>query len=80
MTILWLQSPSVVILEPKKIKSVTSSTFPSSICHEVVGPDTMILVFMFFFSFVVVFFFFLQFFFFIFYFFTLQYCIGFAIH
>ena len=38
----WLQSPSAVILEPKKIKSVT---VPSSICHEVMGPDAMILVF-----------------------------------
>ena len=34
----WLQSPSAVILEPKKIKSVTASTFSSSICHEVMGP------------------------------------------
>ena len=33
----WLQSPSTVILEPKKIKSVTVSTFPPSICHEVIG-------------------------------------------
>ena len=33
----WLQSPSTVILEPKKIKSVTVSTFSSSICHEVMG-------------------------------------------
>ena len=38
----WLQSPSAVILEPKKIKSVT--VFPS-ICHVVMGPDAMILVF-----------------------------------
>ena len=38
----WLQSPSAVILEPKKIKSVMVS---SSICHEVIGPDAMILVF-----------------------------------
>ena len=41
----WLQSPSAVILEPKKIKSVPASTFPPSICNEVMGPDTMILVF-----------------------------------
>ena len=41
----WLQSPSAVILEPKKIKSVTASTFSPSICHEVMGPDAMILVF-----------------------------------
>ena len=40
-----LQSPSAVILEPKKIKSVTVSTVSPSICHEVIGPDTMILVF-----------------------------------
>ena len=41
----WLQSPSTVILEPKKIKSVTASTFSPSICHEVIGLDGMILVF-----------------------------------
>jgi len=41
----WLQSPSAVILEPKKIKAVTVSTFSPSICHEVMGPDAMILVF-----------------------------------
>ena len=41
----WLQSQSVVILEPKKIKSVTVSTFFLSVCHEVMGPDAMILVF-----------------------------------
>ena len=41
----WLQSPSAVILEPKKIKSVTVSTFYPSICHEVMGLDAMILVF-----------------------------------
>ena len=41
----WLQSPSAVILEPRKIKSVTVSTVSSSICHEVIGPDAMILVF-----------------------------------
>ena len=40
-----LQSPSAVILEPKKIKSITVSTFPPSVCHEVMGPDAMILVF-----------------------------------
>ena len=46
LLISWLQSPSVVILEPKKIKSVTVSTVsPSFICHEVMGPDAMILVF-----------------------------------
>ena len=41
----WLQSPSAVILEPKKIKSVTVSIFSPSICHEVMGPDALILVF-----------------------------------
>ena len=40
-----LQSPSAVIWEPKKIESVTVSTFYPSICHEVMGPDAMILVF-----------------------------------
>ena len=45
LLISWLQSPSAVILEPKKIKSVTVSTVSSSICHEVIGPDAMILVF-----------------------------------
>ena len=40
----WTQSPSTVILEPKKIKSAIVSTFPS-ICHEVMGLDAMILVF-----------------------------------
>ena len=40
-----LQSPSAVILEPPKIKSVTVSTVSPSICHEVMGPDAMILVF-----------------------------------
>ena len=39
-----LQSPSSVILEPKKIKSVTVSIFSPSIRHEVSGPDAMILV------------------------------------
>ena len=40
-----LQSPSAVILEPRKIKSATVSTVSPSICHEVMGPDAMILVF-----------------------------------
>ena len=35
----WLWSLSAVILEPKKVKSVTDSTFPPSVCHEVMGPD-----------------------------------------
>ena len=39
-----LQSPSTVILEPKKRKSDTTSTFSPSLCHEVMGPDAMILV------------------------------------
>ena len=42
----WLQSPSTVIFEPKKRKSVTASTFSPSICHEVMGQDAMILVFL----------------------------------
>ena len=41
----WLQSPSAVILELKKIKSVTVSTVSPSVCHEVMGPYAMILVF-----------------------------------
>ena len=45
LLISWLQSPSAVILEPKKIKSDTVSTVSPSISHEVMGPDAMILVF-----------------------------------
>ena len=45
LLISWLQSPSAVILEPRKIKSATVSTVSTSICHEVVGLDVMILVF-----------------------------------
>ena len=45
LLISWLQSPSAVILEPRKIKSATVSTVSPSICHEVIGPDAMILVF-----------------------------------
>ena len=45
LLISWLQSPSAVILEHKKIKSVTVSIVSPSICHEVMGPDAMILVF-----------------------------------
>ena len=41
----WLQSPSTVILEPPKTKSVTVSIVAPSICHEVMGPDAMILVY-----------------------------------
>ena len=43
--ILWLQSPSALILEPRKIMSHTVSTVSPSICHEVMEPDAMILVF-----------------------------------
>ena len=46
LLISWLQSLSAVILEPKKIKSVTVSTFSPSICHEVMRLDAMILVFL----------------------------------
>ena len=45
LLILWLQSPSAVILESKKINSVTVFIGSPSICHEVMGPDAMILVF-----------------------------------
>ena len=45
LLVLWLQSPSAVILEPRKIKSATVSTVSPSICHEVMGPDAMILIF-----------------------------------
>ena len=45
LLISWLQLPSSVILEPPKIKSATVFTVYPSICHEVMGPDAMILVF-----------------------------------
>ena len=45
LLISWLQLPSTVILEPKKIKSATVSIFSPSICHEAMGSDAMILVF-----------------------------------
>ena len=45
LLISWLQSPSSKILEPKERKSVTTSAFSLSICHEVMGPDIVILVF-----------------------------------
>ena len=45
LLISWLQSPSAVIFEPQKIKSDTIYTVSPSICHEVMGPDAMILVF-----------------------------------
>ena len=44
LLISWLQSPFAVILEPKKIKSITVSIVSPSICHEVMGLDAMILV------------------------------------
>ena len=40
----WLQSPSAVILGPKKIKSVTFSIVSPSICHEVMGPDAIFIL------------------------------------
>ena len=43
LLISWLQSPSAVILDPRKIKSAIVSTVSPSICHEVMGPDAMIL-------------------------------------
>ena len=43
LLISWLQSPSAVILEPKKIKSATVSTVSPSICHEVMGPDAHVM-------------------------------------
>ena len=46
LLISWLQSLSTVILEHKKIKSATVCTFSPSICHEVMGPHTMRLVFL----------------------------------
>ena len=45
LLISWLQSPFAVILEPKKIKSLSVSIVSPSVCHEVMGPDAMILVF-----------------------------------
>ena len=46
LLISWLQSPSAVILETKKIKSVTVSIVSPSICHVVMKPDATILVFL----------------------------------
>ena len=46
LLISWLQPPSAVILEPKKRKSVTASTFSPSVCHEVMERDAMILDFL----------------------------------
>ena len=45
LLISWLQSPSAVILKPKKTKSATVSIVSPSICHEVMGPDAMIFMF-----------------------------------
>ena len=45
LLISWLQSPSAVILEPRKIKSDTVSTVSPFTCHEVMGPDAMIFIF-----------------------------------
>ena len=46
LLISWLQSPSKVIFEPKKIKSVTIFTFSPSFCYEVMGPNAIILGFL----------------------------------
>ena len=46
LLISWLQSSSAVILEPKKLKSLTVSIISPSICHEVMEPNAMILVFL----------------------------------
>ena len=46
LLISWLQSPSAMILEPKKIKSVIVSFVSPSICHEVIGLDDMIFIFL----------------------------------
>ena len=46
LLITWLQSPPAVILEPRKIKSVIVSIASPSICHEVMGPDAMVLAFL----------------------------------
>ena len=45
LLILWLQLPSAMFLESKEIKSVTVSSFPPFICHEMMGPDDKILIF-----------------------------------
>ena len=45
LLISWLQSPSAVILEPKKIKSLTIYTVSPSISHEVMGQDAVIFIF-----------------------------------
>ena len=45
LLISWLQSPSAVILEPKKLKSLIVSIVSPAICHEVMGPDAIIFIF-----------------------------------
>ena len=45
LLISWLQSPSAVILEPRKINYLTVSIVSTPICYEVMGPDAVILVF-----------------------------------
>ena len=45
LLISWLQSPSAVIMEPKKMKSVTVSIVSPSICYEVMGLEAMIVIF-----------------------------------
>ena len=44
LLISWLQSPSAVVLQSKKIKAITVSIVSPFICHEMMGPDAMILV------------------------------------
>ena len=44
LLISWLQTPSAVILEPKKLKSATVSIVSPTIRHEMMGPDAMVLV------------------------------------
>ena len=46
LLISWLQSPSAVIMEPKKIKSLIVSIVPPSTCHEVIGLDVVIFIFL----------------------------------
>ena len=46
LLISWLQSPSAVILEPKKIKSLTVPIVSPSVCHEVIRPDAVIFIFL----------------------------------
>ena len=45
LLIFWLRSISAMVLEPRKIKSITASTFSSSVCNEVMGLDVTIFVF-----------------------------------